>query len=618
MWSDNETPDDLVGFRVHADLLREMIMDSTILPVTIGVFGDWGGGKSSLMQMLKNDFEVRATAGGIDDKPYEGVAVLYFNGWLFEGYDDAKSAILTSVLTSLRDHKRFGPRVRDTATRLLRQVDLMRGARAFFSGLIRSGVTTAATGGAAAPLAAADLAHAGTEALAAVLPDATTNSTEVVMDVRGFRDAFEQMIKDSDIKTLVVLVDDLDRCSPERIIENLEAIKLFLNVPSTAFVIGADPRIVRHAVAYRYRDAFTQRAGEGPSLAADADRLVTDYLEKLLQITYRLPRLSPSEIETYLVLLFCRRELSEERFQSCASRSRGLRAIDRYRTFGYADVAEALKPSPIPDRLKDSLRICSSIAGHVTDVLQGNPRQVKRFLNTFFLRRRLADVARLHGIRDEILVKLMLLEYKDAQTFGSILNSINSESGLSDILSRAEDGKLDEQRDAKAWSSDMLKKWLKLEPLLAQVDLRDYLWVTRDRLESTLSGITMIAPRVRAILALAVGNAFEQKAVPDSVKILGPDEVAQLWQQSKLLIGRTPTDFKGYKLVLDLLEMGHGNAGDADDAFTRINAKDFPPALSARLLQMIKKQPAWAQSMPKTIASLKADTGKAGKAFAQK
>lgn len=46
MWSDNETSDDLFGFRVHADLIRELIMDPTVLPATIGVYGDWGGGKS--------------------------------------------------------------------------------------------------------------------------------------------------------------------------------------------------------------------------------------------------------------------------------------------------------------------------------------------------------------------------------------------------------------------------------------------------------------------------------------------------------------------------------------------------------------------------------------------
>src|SRR5688572_27472695 len=117
MWSDNETLNDLVGFKVHAELIRDVIIDPAVLPVTIGVFGDWGSGKSSIMKMLKDQFETLAISEGIDDRKYRGVAVLYFNGWLFEGYDDAKSAILTSVLTALRDHQRFGPKVRDAANR---------------------------------------------------------------------------------------------------------------------------------------------------------------------------------------------------------------------------------------------------------------------------------------------------------------------------------------------------------------------------------------------------------------------------------------------------------------------------------------------------------------------
>jgi predicted KAP-like P-loop ATPase len=60
------------------------------------------------------------------------------------------------------------------------------------------------------------------------------------------------MLTKTDIDTLVILIDDLDRCLPERIIDTLEAIKLFVAVQKTAFVIGADPRIVRHAIATRY------------------------------------------------------------------------------------------------------------------------------------------------------------------------------------------------------------------------------------------------------------------------------------------------------------------------------------------------------------------------------
>jgi hypothetical protein len=44
MWSDNETTEDYLGFKVHADLLLDVINDETLLPITIGVFGDWGSG----------------------------------------------------------------------------------------------------------------------------------------------------------------------------------------------------------------------------------------------------------------------------------------------------------------------------------------------------------------------------------------------------------------------------------------------------------------------------------------------------------------------------------------------------------------------------------------------
>ncbi len=41
MWADNETSEDLLGFKVHADLLMDVINDEKILSVTIFVFGDW-------------------------------------------------------------------------------------------------------------------------------------------------------------------------------------------------------------------------------------------------------------------------------------------------------------------------------------------------------------------------------------------------------------------------------------------------------------------------------------------------------------------------------------------------------------------------------------------------
>jgi len=348
MWSDNETSDDLFGFRVHADLIRELIMDPTVLPATIGVYGDWGGGKSSIMQMLRDDFE-KETAGERDEaNPYRGVAVLYFNGWLFEGYDDAKAALLSSILMALRDHQRFGPKLKERAIKLLRRVDYMRAARMLFTGAVAGGIV-AATGGvghpAILPALAGGLLAGARNAAPDVIKEGFEKGTEQnpddgLSDIRQFRDDFAKMLAESDVKTLVVLIDDLDRCSPDRIIENLEAIKLFLNVPNTAFVIGADRRIIRQAVSWRYRDSLKASADGQPD---PSERLVDDYLEKLIQIPYRLPRLSPSEIETYLTLLFCKRHLEPALFSRVCEESRKLRDKDRYCAFAHNLASKTLR-----------------------------------------------------------------------------------------------------------------------------------------------------------------------------------------------------------------------------------------------------------------------------------
>ena len=87
MWADNETEEDLLGFEVHANLIQNLVKDEGILPTTIGVFGDWGSGKSSIMKILNKNL-----------KESDRIIPLYFNGWVFEGYDDAKAALIESIL----------------------------------------------------------------------------------------------------------------------------------------------------------------------------------------------------------------------------------------------------------------------------------------------------------------------------------------------------------------------------------------------------------------------------------------------------------------------------------------------------------------------------------------
>lgn len=67
--------------------------------------------------------------------------------------------------------------------------------------------------------------------------DSTDEST--INNIRKFREEFSDALKNDNIENIVVMVDDLDRCRPERIIEILEVIKLFLAVDRTTFIIAA-------------------------------------------------------------------------------------------------------------------------------------------------------------------------------------------------------------------------------------------------------------------------------------------------------------------------------------------------------------------------------------------
>ena len=83
-----------------------------------------------------------------------------------------------------------------------------------------------------------------TEVVSFLKPAEDANVPEVI---HHFRKEFSDLLDEAKIEQLVVLIDDLDRCLPATAIETLEAIRLFLFVPKTAFVIGADEGMIEYA-----------------------------------------------------------------------------------------------------------------------------------------------------------------------------------------------------------------------------------------------------------------------------------------------------------------------------------------------------------------------------------
>lgn len=646
MWTDNETSLDLLGFRVHSDLIRSVVTDPNLLPVTLGVFADWGGGKTSLMKMLQDSLEPEHwKEGSAERQQCERIACLYFNGWLFEGYDDAKSAILSSVLTALGEHKRFGPKLRDGCVSLLKSVNWMRVANLGLRHVALPAIAAFATGGASlVPSFATSMgsllpwSHSTTPPQPGTTPaqgkekdeggadvdweslikkDETSSGP---LDVRTFREKFASLLKDSNIDSLVVLIDDLDRCSPERIIENLEAIKLFLNVERTAFVIGADPRIVRHAIAWKYKD------NKGDSIEEEAPTIVTDYLEKLIQLPYRLPRLSPAEIETYMALLFCQSHLPVEGFKKAVTACDSQRCANRFSVFGYSSVNAAINDKgqcPLPDALDKSLTFSAGAAPLITEGLKGNPRQVKRFLNAFVLRKKLAHVAQLANIRDDVLVKLMILEYSQEKRFRQLYDWQAAQSGVPQQLSDFEKALAEPLAGEKAelpddWNTAQLHRWIKMAPSLGGVDLRDYFWIARDRLQSSMSGISMVPPVVRRIFEhLVSGSLPEKNTAAKGAKEFEESDRDSLFELLDRNLKQNPNTKAAYDAYRILIEAGVSNAASRyASVLGEAPPTQIPPAAGTDIDTLVKSKPELSGFFSPVIDKLRKTETQVGKALA--
>lgn len=502
MWADNVTDKDFLGFDVHADLIKELLEDDTMLPVTIGLFGDWGSGKSSILEVLKTKL----------DSKKDGIVCLYFNGWVFEGYDDAKAALLESIIKEFEDSKRFGDEIKDDIKKLIKSVNWMRVvgfgmkniAIPAVSAYLTGGISLIAEGLKKASQNPAELVKklqkADVESFLKQFVNESSNSNDSVSTIREFRENFKELLKKSKIKKLIILVDDLDRCTPERIVDNLEAIKLFLNVDNTAFIIGADPRIVRHAIEYRYNSNLINGSEENKN-----ERIVNDYLEKLIQIPYNLPKLSDSEVETYITLLFCERDLNKETFDKVLENFKNFKSKDRYSVFGFSNIQKVLSDIEI-QQLSNSVSLISKLSPIITESLYGNPRQIKRFLNTFMLRKKLAKVAGINDFKDDILGKLMILEYAEPKLFEQLYKWQISQNGkpteiikMEEICLNKEDSKSALAENFKDWNYLKVINWINVSPKLSNIDLRDYFWLSRDKLASIQSNL-MIPPFIKSLL----------------------------------------------------------------------------------------------------------------------
>ncbi len=294
-WSDRPLEGrrgDFLHFGDYAEALAELIRRSE-KPLTLGLFGPWGSGKTSLLHLIIR--QLRQTMG-------ERLHVVWFNAWRYERSEQAIwRAFLLAVIEALQAEGDLSAAQRqqleDWATRLYADVKRMErgsvqvdwgkaGKAALHLGL--SLLPTPA--GLLELLKAIDDNEKGFEALAAAFAreEREIHRRQLLL-LEEFRRGFERIVAEGIVgrdHLLLVCVDDLDRCLPDRALEVMETIKLFLDVPGTAFILAADHHRIESVVARRFG---RQEPGLGQS-----------YLEKLVQLPFYLPPLDEEQVETFL------------------------------------------------------------------------------------------------------------------------------------------------------------------------------------------------------------------------------------------------------------------------------------------------------------------------------
>ena len=582
VWADTETETDFLNYSEIAELIAELISTASLLPLSLGVFGGWGAGKSSTLRLVEAEL----------GKAPERYLVIRFDAWLYQDFDDARAALMSVIASELL--RASPPAILEKARSLFARVNKLRalgllveGGAALF-GVPTFGVASRgleAMGDAFAGKADQEDVAAIKAAAADVKAKATgllkeAPSREPPEEIDAFRREFGEVLASLD-RTLVVFIDNLDRCLPGNAIHTLEAIRLFLFMPKTAFVIAADEDMIRHAVGQHFHNP--------------GERHVADYLDKLIQMPVRVPRAGVQEVRAYLFLLLTNVIVTDpaireklrvhlmERLQLSWKDNEG---FDVERTL---EIVGRRDDEPLRLSLEMADRMAPMLA-HATRV-QGNPRIVKRLLNVVRMRASIARKRKM-PLDETVIAKLALFERcTDMTATEALHDAINAapagKPALLQDLETAESEDEVKRQLPEAWQKHFafIYEWVRLAPKLGGVDLRPAVYLARETVPLRLSSTALSPKALQAIESLLQTATISSKGAANAIAALDGGERVLVMEQLVGEIRKNATwdkvrsDFRGAVLL----------ARSSPDA-----AKIF-----ARFIRSLPKRPPWMNTLLK-------------------
>ena len=215
-------------------LAKTLVQYSFPSSLTIGLYGEWGSGKTSLLNMVFENVE------RIDD----GVVVLRFNPWLCSDPKQLVTQFFKQMATAIKLKKRAA----DKAWELINQYADILGATSVIP-------------------VAGEIVAAFTKVLTKKAEEETKEQTN---DLQESKNQIIKKLKDEKIK-IIVSIDDIDRLSEEEIVAVFQLVKSLADFPNTIYVLAFDYDVVVRALG-------KVQHGDGK-----------EYLEKIVQVPFEIP-----------------------------------------------------------------------------------------------------------------------------------------------------------------------------------------------------------------------------------------------------------------------------------------------------------------------------------------
>jgi hypothetical protein len=236
--------EDLLGLRKHSNALVKFITN-TQSPITIGIQGQWGSGKTSLLRSIEDDL-----------KQHDQILQIWINAWessLLSNPEETFIKIINEIITSLLS--------KDENTNLKDKIT--KNASTMFRGALR--LTASITGG-----------IAGQNVVDSILKSGIPN-------IKKLREDLSEAVKEINMRQsnpynrIVIYVDDLDRIEPKDAVKILELLKNIFNIPSCIFVLAIDYQVVVKGLSDKFKNA------------SENEREYKSFFDKIIQLPFMMP-----------------------------------------------------------------------------------------------------------------------------------------------------------------------------------------------------------------------------------------------------------------------------------------------------------------------------------------